>query len=542
MKNLKMRTILIPLILLSGFAAAGQPRQVFAYLQNDKGKSALKPGAAYKYDVAKAVFDDLLRTRGDIRQQAPELVMNDGERFVAWMDPVNVQIGLEEKAYDICASLGADSLNALAALLAHELTHYYEKHDWSRNFVHNNQSLEAARQIQSIEEGVKQETQADCLGGFLAFSAGYNVFNLMPGLLERLYKSYGLPEALPGYPSLSDRLEFAGNAMEELSDLLTVFEIAQYLSFLENFEEAAQYYRFILQSFQSREIYNNAGANLVLAALSQCTMSEMPFVLPIELDPDSRLHNLKGLQADRLAKRKTMLDQALEQFDRAISMDPGYALAYLNKASAYALSGDWDDAVYWLKKGKKVDRGELELDFMVLEGILAGLQKDSDVARLTWEQAQGKGSLLASVNLDILNEAPREIAKIPASRTVETIDKIAIDDFLQSPSVEKEIKIGKNIICGIKTLPNSQIMVHYADDGRKYTVVQLCDAGCEDTTKKGIGVGSASADVTAAYGSPPRVVAQPGGLVWVYPNFELFFRMSNKGAVQSWGAYRNSNS
>lgn len=45
------------------------------------------------------------------------------------MDPDKIQIGLEEKAYDICISFGADSLNALAALLGHELVHYFEKHD-----------------------------------------------------------------------------------------------------------------------------------------------------------------------------------------------------------------------------------------------------------------------------------------------------------------------------------------------------------------------------------------------------------------------------
>lgn len=93
---------------------AQQQRQqhVFAFIQNKAGKVGLRSATAYKYDVTLAVFNDLLRARGDFRQQSPGLVMNNGEQFVAWMDPDNAQIGIEEKAYDVCVALGPDSLHA----------------------------------------------------------------------------------------------------------------------------------------------------------------------------------------------------------------------------------------------------------------------------------------------------------------------------------------------------------------------------------------------------------------------------------------------
>src|SRR5690349_3723993 len=127
-----MRTTIAILYLL--FMVQKSSGQVFAFIQQEAGSNNNGQVTAWKYTVANKVFGELLRARGDFRMQAPTLVMNKRERYVAWMDPDQVQIGLEEKAYDICATFGKDSLNALAALLAHELTHYYEKHDWSRHF------------------------------------------------------------------------------------------------------------------------------------------------------------------------------------------------------------------------------------------------------------------------------------------------------------------------------------------------------------------------------------------------------------------------
>jgi tetratricopeptide (TPR) repeat protein len=386
------------LLAVSGF---GQDDVVFAFVQNKSGKVGLGAATTYKYDVTNAVFQTLLRTRGDIHQVPPALVMNNGEQYIAWMNPTGVQIGLEERAYDVCAALGADSLNALAVLLAHELTHYYEKHDWNRNFAHANQHTAAARHVHTTDESVLQETQADYMGGFLAFSAGYNGYGLMPSLLTELYNAYGLPEAVPGYPALQERVELSRIAMEKLRDLQTVFSTARFLSQLENYEAAAQYYRFIQQDYQSREVYNNTGVNLALEALSYFGETEMPYVMPFELDPNSRLNALKGVLADRIKIREALLRQAIDQFDKTIALDPAYTAGYLNKASAYALMGAWEDAQYWIGKGRRsADAGYT--DFLVLEGVAAALQADTASAHKLLTEAKSKSSTLADINLAIL--------------------------------------------------------------------------------------------------------------------------------------------
>ncbi|PSR14026.1 MAG: hypothetical protein DA408_20220 [Bacteroidetes bacterium] len=539
-----MRKLL--LLLLFGFfglIASGQAEARFAFVQNQYGVATRQATSGYKQEVTQRVFQELLRTRGDIRQQAPTLVMNNGEQFVAWMDAREVVVGLEEKAYDVCASMGADSLNALAALLAHEITHYYEKHDWSRNFVNANKTLDAARRIEIINEGIKLETQADCLGGFLAFSAGYNVYNLMPQLLEQLYHTYGLPEVLPGYPDLKDRIEVSQRAMAQLLDLQTVFHTARFLTLLEDYDAAATYYQHILQTYQSREIYNNAGVNYALAALSYFNEAEMPYVLPLELDPHSRLSNLKNSQTDRLAKRQALLQQAAENFARAIGLDPSYTPAYLNKATVHLLVGEWEDAEFWLHKGqKKNERPEPDPDYLVLEGILAALQKDTAQAQQLLTTAGDSGSSLASINLAILEQRYRRPLVYDKQISTEELDQTTLDAFLAAPAVDKEIKVSNGIICGVKTLATSNIWLHYADDGQSYCAVQWIAPGSEAVTRQGIGPGASSARLAAVYGPPQRIVTEIDGVIWIYQDCQLLFALDQQGLVRSWGTYRQSDS
>jgi len=534
------QSIITAYLMISLVGLYAQVSHTFAFVLNPDGDAGLKPAAAYKYEVVNRVYKDLLQARGDARQQAPDLIMNDGTRFVAWMDPKKVRIGMEEKAYDVCVRFGADSLAAMAALLAHELTHYFEKHDWSRNFAHSHSGLNAAKAIGQLDEGLKQETQADYMGGVLALSAGYNVYGIMPRLLAQLYQSYGLPETLLGYPSLTERVAVSQNAMSQLLDLQTVFETARYLSILENYESAAQYHRHILEHFQSREIYSNAGVNLALAALPYFGPAELPYILPLETDAYSRLHSLKNVQSDRLEFRKALLYEALQQFDRAILLDPKYAPAYLYKACVYAVNGEWDEAEFLLKKGRRIAGTAKAAGFEALEGILYAMQGDTAKAQAALGAAQQRGNILAGLNLDILLGVPRVPPRDVTAPSMERIDNFAIDDFLRSPAVDKEILVSKQVKCGKKSMTNSGIWLHYENDGEQYAVVHWCDGTGKNLTGKGIGKGAASAAVSAAYGTPQRVLPDQGGTLWVYPGLGLLFSISPQGQVAGWGTFRKS--
>lgn len=538
--HMSKQSIITAYLMISLAGLSAQEDHTFAFVLNPEGNAGLKSAAAYKFEVVNRVFKDLLQARGDSRQQAPELVMTNGARYVAWMDPKKVRIGLEEKAYDVCIQFGADSLAAVAALLAHELTHYFEKHDWNRNFAHSHSGLNAAKSIGQMDEGLKQETQADYVGGVLAFSAGYNVYGVMPRLLEQIYRAYGLPDTLNGYPSLPERVAVSQNAMRQLLDLQTVFETARYLGILEKYESAAQYHRYILEQFQSREIYNNAGVNLAMAALPYFSAAEWRYVLPFELDAHSRLHSLKNAQPDRLEIRKALLEEALQQFDRAILLDPKYAPAYLHKACVYAVNGEWDDAAFWLKKGRRHADTLQSAGFEVLEGVLYAMQGDTAQAQAVWGAARRRGNVLAGINLDVLLGVPRIPPRDVTTPSLERIDNFVIDDFLRNPAVDKEMNVSKQVKCGKKSMSHSGIWLHYENDGQQYAVIHWCDGTGKNKTAKGIGAGAASAAVSEAYGTPQRVLSDRGGTLWVYPGLGLLFSISPQGQVAGWGVFRKS--
>jgi len=90
-----------------------------------------------KYATARKVFDDLVRAIGDDRTR-PDLRLlpqrETGRSRGVWFAPDQNLVTLEEQAYDLCVSLEADSLHALAFLLGHELAHCYKDHGWVHDF------------------------------------------------------------------------------------------------------------------------------------------------------------------------------------------------------------------------------------------------------------------------------------------------------------------------------------------------------------------------------------------------------------------------
>jgi len=114
----------------------------FAFIKKQNGKSGnnifsddQNEKTPLSYQTAKKVFDQLVQARGDFQMRPPKFIMSDAERQVAIARPRKAEITLELKAYEVCRSMGKDSLNALAVLLSHELIHYYEKHDWTNHFA-----------------------------------------------------------------------------------------------------------------------------------------------------------------------------------------------------------------------------------------------------------------------------------------------------------------------------------------------------------------------------------------------------------------------
>ncbi len=536
--------LILCLFFLLPFSAPAQPADtvVFAYVQQTKGRFGRPVTDNYKVETARAVYRRLVQAQGDLRRPVPELVLYDGRRYVAWMNADGLQIGLEEQAYDVCASMGADSLDALAMLLAHELMHYYQDHDWKRHFVHQHTDLDAARQLDSLEEGLKQETQADHLGGFLALTAGFKPFGILPRLLPKLYERYNLPPDIYGYPSLQERLALAMTASERVQDLAVVLETAQCLTLLEAEEAALPYYRNVLREYQGREVYNNAAVAVILAALRYFSPQEMPYVLPVELDARSRLDGLRDPRSDVVAHREELLREAIDYLERATLLDKHYAPAALNLAVVHLLLNDTEESEFWLRRCRKAaPEPKTAGDAEALAGVLAAVQEDPETARMHWRKAAAEGSTAAGHNLEKGTPTPNQNV-LGFARTVEYIDSLQLDDYLKRPAPKREVKVDRTLTCGVQQMPGSQIYIHYDNrpEGLRYAVFQWTEPAYSGTTGRGLPLGAPAEQIAEHYGDPTRTLELTNGAVLHYSQQNLLLQLDRQGRLVRWAVYRHN--
>ncbi|MBK9487514.1 MAG: hypothetical protein IPO07_01035 [Haliscomenobacter sp.] len=105
------------------------------------------------------IYNRLVQARGDFRFPVPSFNLVAEERRVAGIDYDQLNIVLEEKALGVCNSFGADADAAIAFLLAHELTHYYEKHAWRSGFAEDNKDLKIGVAMNKLADDAANETK-----------------------------------------------------------------------------------------------------------------------------------------------------------------------------------------------------------------------------------------------------------------------------------------------------------------------------------------------------------------------------------------------
>ena len=535
-----------------------EDEDIFAYAHNATGAlesyKLEESKYQYKYTTTKKVMDDLIQAKGVRSMAAPKLVMNNAERRVAWAKPSKAIIGLEEKAYDLCATFGKDSLNALAALLAHELTHYYEKHDWKNRFVKdfggNNNSGNAGAEKLDIE------TQADFLGGFLAFMAGYNTLGIMPNFLEQVYNDYGFPDEITGYPSLTERQGMATRSLEKLAELIDVFETANYLIALEDYEGAKSYYDHILikEKYQSREIYNNLGVTAALAASSYFSKSELKYFYPIELDITSRLQITRGDQfgaGEKEEIQQLLLEDAAKAFKTALSLDKDYVPAMLNLGCTYALMDNYFDAEYHAQKalrmGQKAGDAKVISDAYVLLGIIEAKQDQVETAQEWFEKAIDKENSLGTLNLTVLKDENLPNPKLPgmALAAPEKVDDILLDQLvneLHSGSLNptKQVEINRKTLFALCEYPNSRVFINFLPFDEAYTFFHVTNSSYSGQTNLGISVGDSRDKVVSddGYGAPQNLVSLTNGEFLFYQSRKIVFQIGEDNQVKGWAVFR----
>jgi tetratricopeptide (TPR) repeat protein len=547
---------------------------------------------SYKTKIIKKVFAQLKMVKGDFRSIKPQLnfvdkIPNGGRIAVAFG-----KIGLvffEEKTYDLCASLGKDSLDAMAIILGHELTHCYENHDWEDHFKQEFKKT----QMDSVlkDHYMEDEIQADYLGGFLAYSAGFHPVGVTKKIFTSLYKAYDITdEELEGdYPPLNERIEIAEKSDQKLKALIDYFEMANFLVALGEYEDALVYYNAVEREFQSREIYNNLGVIAFLSAVEKISATQLPFAFPVELDANSRLSKGgRGGNEDQVAK----LMEAIEYFEKAKTMDAFYPIAWLNLGCARALLGfvqdeyqdlEYDEAELAAKRAIRLAKGEDPerwkksiIDANILLGVIEGLRINGDIQPLMKEIAKLREDdqneemtlkieslkdlsedaimyfdralkLDENAQLAHLNKNKLESKKIPTPPAVgqlvtptETIEgKKIVELRVRKENIRKDLLLKPGMIFAVKNYAKSQLFVNSVSVDPKHTTnLYVTNIDYDQTTHQGVKIGDHYDTVTEKYPNPPTPIGLGDGYFLVYRNPMLIFQFDADHNVKRWAIYR----
>ena len=533
---LKDYYILCLFLLTVGYLDAQEA--IFAYAYNAEGKSVTFDSESsstfgYKYQTVQAVLNDLIEAKGTRHMPSPKLKMNNGEQKPAWIDLNSATVNIEEKAYKVCRSIGKDSLAALAVLMAHELTHYYEKHDWQDHFIHHYGSNLKEQNEAVWNDQLQLELQADQLGGFLANMAGYNTSGVLETLMKKLYEAYNLDiEANTSYPSLDERIKIALEGENQLEKMNQAFEMSTYLTLVGEYELAFQYLDFIMikSKFQSRELHNNRGVLLALSALSHFSETEMPFVIPLELELNSRLAR-RGFDK---TVRNDYLKKAKEALTSTVALDENYWPAYVNLASVYILEGDYFEASYQCQKiikkaDKKLDSEQIAHAYINL-AIIDYLEGNADDAKANFERANSFDNYgLSNYNLSILNKTKKVLSN-NLDHIIVRSDSVMLKQYFSrimrgEVEASSHLQLSEKLAFYLTQEGQSQVYINlndWGDDG--YHLFQATERINIDNTEFEIGV--EKLELEDKLGDPIYSLASPNGIISYYKEANLLVEYS----------------
>lgn len=444
----------------------------------------------YKTRIIRNVLNDLSRSINRTKP-SPQVVVDAGnDSIAAFYEPNSNVISIGERFYDLCRTFGPDSLNALAAVLAHELGHWERNHFYDASPKSEREENIFRRNIPGCVQ--HEERQADYLAGFYGQQAGYDPLKIFPEVLDMIYRKYELDDVMEGYPSLAERKEIALNARERMEVLGLIYELANNLSLIGKYSWARQCYDVLMEEFQSREIMNNAGVVRALQALELMNDEYAGYICPLMLDAGTRLNRAEITQQKlcRITRDAAppddmegawMLDSAVAWFNLAMAVDPDYAPAQINRAAIHILKGEYEKA-----------------------GALPERMPGPDAA---WSLSEG----------------------------AETIDGIRAADDVSTMRFHAKEEIGEGKMITSRILDNASLI--RMSSGKSWVQFVGTDSNYPGLSRRGISIGCTAGQVLSSYGQYPRIVHAVQGRYYIYNDPDIIFLIGDDGKVLRWMIY-----
>jgi len=336
------------------------------------GKSQL----SYRNEATRTVFNNLVQAYAN-GKGAPELeiVPLTGTPVIAEYYTTkkggNPIIKIDQKLIEICFSMGKDSVNALAFILSHELSHYYKDDNWcmdyaSFKFKSNPAFAKSLKNSSKNNEG--KEAYADKDGLLHAGIAGYSPFNVFNKLIDAIYDKYKLQDNLVGYPTKARRKEINRDVRSDAQKWLSIFNSGLINIKIGNYKEAIDSLSYLSKKFPSREVFNNMGIAKTRKALLLKTKTyeevHYPdrFLYPLEVENKSRLSqdDTRGLDDDKEEEYTKLLNEAEKDFQEAIRIDPHFTKGRINLACIYDLIGNPSFAIGIIKSLTPEEQNSIE--------------------------------------------------------------------------------------------------------------------------------------------------------------------------------------
>ncbi|NKB72757.1 MAG: SUMF1/EgtB/PvdO family nonheme iron enzyme [Candidatus Latescibacteria bacterium] len=499
-----------------------------------------------KAETAQRVFTDLVRAMGDGRTP-PELVLvsdhTGGDVQVAFYDPQQNTVSLEERAYDLCIAQGPDSLDALASLLGHELAHYYKDHGWVGDFGSGFADLQVGKTLKKLRRHagklVEIETEADFFGGLFGYVAGYNTLGATPALLDAIYAEYELEDRLHGYPPLPERRQIAARSQQQLANLIPVFELGRQLLLIGHHLQAARAFDYIARTFPSREILNNSAVARALAAME--LLGDQPLAYPFEIDAHTRLQRGKSRSDADPRTAQRLLEDARGLFELAARKDPAYATAYTNLACIAALQDATAQALLYAETALALAQqsGEpLPLANAYIARGIARLQQDSpqpELARADFQRAQNANPAMAHLNLAGLEGTPLPAARPARPNPPEPLP-FAAETIRDNYDLVVELPGDQDrAFLFVKETTHWRALL--LDTGESTIAFVSTQAGFAGATVQQIRLGTSGNQIAADYGAPQRHIAGRQATYHIYEKPRIIFHTDAQDRVAGWTLY-----
>ncbi|MEP6645925.1 MAG: tetratricopeptide repeat protein [Saprospiraceae bacterium] len=384
------------------------------------------------HQIAQNVLDELFDASSDYRFSKPSLGFTTASQDVAYYLASKNTLIIEEQTFSVCRMMGKDSVNALAFIIGHELSHMYQEEMHTQDFISSFLTYD-----KNIHARIRTEKQADIQGAFNAFLAGYKTQGLISRLLVELYNSYGLlDKELSGYPTLEERKTTASEVSGIVDDLILLYDISPMLSIIGKYQYASSAYEYIGQYYRGGEVLNNLGLNYLLEAINLTDYNLDRFAFPIEFNSESRLKKPKVLYGAKdfdiaaFTHRIQLIEKANNNFEEAIQQNKNNPISLLNLATTYVLLGKYKEALDILNITLWPDplRNKSQILKSIILFDLDEKNKPSAIKMLEQIQQQGTGAdqQLARLNIQIMS-----------NENTTVIEEIANCDFIQSLSVLK---------------------------------------------------------------------------------------------------------